>query len=88
MQAYRPAGLRARAQAAAPTVFRAIGAEHPGDEQWPGLLMLRVEGRVFFANAQSVGDQMWPLIDAREAEGPRARLPAPSRTSSTPRSRC
>jgi MFS superfamily sulfate permease-like transporter len=44
-------------------VFRAIGTEHPGDEQWPGLLMLRVEGRVFFANAQSIGDQIWPLVE-------------------------
>jgi MFS superfamily sulfate permease-like transporter len=43
-------------------VFRARSAEHPDDETWPGLLILRTEGRVFFANAQRIGDQMWPLI--------------------------
>ncbi|HYA39217.1 MAG TPA: SulP family inorganic anion transporter [Candidatus Methylomirabilis sp.] len=43
-------------------VFRALSREHPDDETWPGLLMLRTEGRVFFANAQRIGDQMWPLV--------------------------
>jgi len=44
-------------------VFRPLSAEHPDDETWPGLLILRVEGRVFFANAQRIGDKMWPLIE-------------------------
>jgi high affinity sulfate transporter 1 len=44
-------------------VFRALSAEHPDDETWPGLLILRTEGRVFFANAQRFGDGMWPLIE-------------------------
>ena len=39
-------------------VFRPVSAEHPEDEQWPGLLLLRVEGRVFFANAQRVMDRI------------------------------
>jgi MFS superfamily sulfate permease-like transporter len=26
------------------------------------LLILRTEGRVFFANAQRIGEQMWPLV--------------------------
>jgi high affinity sulfate transporter 1 len=43
-------------------VFRAISAAHPDDETWPGLLILRTEGRVFFANAERIGDQMWPLV--------------------------
>ncbi len=43
-------------------VFRPLSTEHPDDETWPGLLILRTEGRIFFANAQSVGDKMWPLI--------------------------
>lgn len=43
-------------------VFRQLSAAHPDDETWPGLLILRVEGRVFFANAQRIGDKMWPLI--------------------------
>jgi MFS superfamily sulfate permease-like transporter len=43
-------------------VFRALSREHPDDETWPGLLILRTEGRVFFANAQRIGEQMWPLV--------------------------
>ncbi|MEW5742776.1 MAG: SulP family inorganic anion transporter [Myxococcota bacterium] len=43
-------------------VFRAVTEEHPDDESWPGLLLLRVEGRVFFANAERIGDQIWPMV--------------------------
>jgi MFS superfamily sulfate permease-like transporter len=49
-------------------VFRARSPEHPDDETWPGLLILRTEGRAFFANAQRIGDKMWPLVrEARPA---------------------
>jgi len=44
--------------------FRARSAEHPEDETWPGLLILRTEGRMFFANAPGVGEQMVALIAA------------------------
>ena len=44
-------------------VFRPLSAEHPDDETWPGLLILRTEGRIFFANAQRVGDLIRSLID-------------------------
>jgi high affinity sulfate transporter 1 len=44
-------------------VFRAPSKEHPDDETWPGLLILRTEGRLFFANAKRVFDRMRPLID-------------------------
>jgi len=43
-------------------VFRARSAEHPDDETWPGLLLLRPEGRIFFANAERLGDKMSALI--------------------------
>ena len=43
-------------------VFRPLSNEHEDDETWPGLLLLRTEGLVFFANAQRIGDRMWPLI--------------------------
>jgi MFS superfamily sulfate permease-like transporter len=43
-------------------VFRALSKEHPDDETWAGLLILRTEGRLFFANAQRVADLMRPLI--------------------------
>jgi SulP family sulfate permease len=44
-------------------VFRQLSSEHPDDETWTGLLILRVEGRIFFANAERVGDKMWPFIE-------------------------
>ena len=44
-------------------VFRPLSPEHPDDETWPGLLIVRLEGRIFFANAQRVGDRIWPLIE-------------------------
>jgi high affinity sulfate transporter 1 len=46
------------------SVFRPLSSEHPDDEQWPGLLILRPEGRIFFANAERVGDKMWLLVKA------------------------
>jgi high affinity sulfate transporter 1 len=49
-------------------VFRPISSEHPDDETFPGLLLLRVEGRVFFANAHRVGEKMRPLIEAASPE--------------------
>ena len=45
-------------------VFRPLSAEHSDDETWPGLLILRTEGRIFFANAQRVGDRVWALIES------------------------
>ena len=35
-------------------VFRPRSAEHPEDETFPGLLLLRPEGRIFFANVERV----------------------------------
>lgn len=43
-------------------VFRPPSPEHPDDETWAGLLLVRAEGRLFFANAQRVGDKLWTLI--------------------------
>jgi MFS superfamily sulfate permease-like transporter len=44
-------------------IFRPRSAEHPDDESLPGLLILRVEGRAFFLNAQRIGDKMLSAID-------------------------
>ena len=44
-------------------IFRPVSPEHPGDETFPGLLIVRPEGRLFFANAQHVGDQLMSLIE-------------------------
>ncbi len=43
-------------------VFRQRSAAHPEDENFPGLLLVRTEGRMYFANAQRVGDAIWSLI--------------------------
>jgi MFS superfamily sulfate permease-like transporter len=43
-------------------VLRPVTGEHPDDETFPGLLILRPEGRLFFANAQQIGDQIHALI--------------------------
>ena len=43
-------------------VFRPRSTEHPEDETFPGLLMLRLEGRLFFANAEQVAHTIRPLV--------------------------
>jgi MFS superfamily sulfate permease-like transporter len=45
------------------SVFRPQSNEHPEDEFFPGLLLLKTEGMVHFANAQRVGDLLSQLID-------------------------
>jgi MFS superfamily sulfate permease-like transporter len=45
-------------------VFRPRSPEYPDDETWPGLLILRPEGRLFFANAPVIADKMRALYDA------------------------
>lgn len=44
-------------------VFRPRSDEHPEDETFPGLLLLRLEGRVFFANAGQIGQKINPLVE-------------------------
>src|SRR5262249_42572295 len=46
--------------------FRPMSAEHPDDETYSGLLMVRPEGRVFFANAERLGAQILQQV-ARES---------------------
>ena len=43
-------------------VFRPWSREHPEDETFPGLLMLKTEGVIHFANAERIGDLIWPLV--------------------------
>jgi MFS superfamily sulfate permease-like transporter len=47
-------------------VFRPVSTEHPDDEDIPGLLMVRSEGRMMFANAPNVTDKLWDLIHEAE----------------------
>jgi MFS superfamily sulfate permease-like transporter len=44
-------------------VFRPRTEEHPEDETFPGLLLLRLEGRVFFANAEHIGQRIRILLN-------------------------
>jgi anti-anti-sigma factor len=47
-------------------VLRPLSPEHPDDETFEGLLILRPEGRLFFGNVQYVADQMRELIAQHE----------------------
>jgi high affinity sulfate transporter 1 len=49
-------------------VFRRRSDEHPDDESFPGLVIIRTDGRVHFGNVEHVGDRMWPLIRAASAK--------------------
>jgi sulfate permease, SulP family len=44
-------------------VFRPRSKEHPEDESFPGMLIIQLEGRVFFANAERIGEKMKVLIE-------------------------
>jgi anti-anti-sigma factor len=44
-------------------VFRPVSAEHPDDEVFPALLLLRPEGPIFFANAERVRQKIRTLIE-------------------------
>ena len=48
-------------------VFRPRSKEHPEDETFPGLLLLRPEGRIFFANAERVGQKIRAYSDEANA---------------------
>ena len=43
-------------------LLRPVSSEHPDDETFEGLLILRPEGRLFFVNAQQVADQVQALV--------------------------
>ena len=47
-------------------VFRPQSPEHLDDESFPGLLLLRPEGPIFFANAAQIAHKIEPLV--REAQ--------------------
>jgi anti-anti-sigma factor len=43
-------------------VLRPLSGEHPDDETFEGLLIVRPEGRLFFVNAQNVSEQIDALV--------------------------
>ena len=44
-------------------VFRPRSREHPEDETFAGLLLLRLEGRIFFVNAEHIAEKIRLLIE-------------------------
>ena len=44
-------------------VFRPSSTEHPEDETFPGLLIIRTEGRIFFANAPGLWARIRELVE-------------------------
>jgi anti-anti-sigma factor len=44
-------------------IFRPASQEHLEDETFPGLLLLRLDGRFFFANAEHIGQRLKPLVE-------------------------
>jgi anti-anti-sigma factor len=61
-QAYDPAVNVVRRKRGT-DVFRPQSSEHPDDESWPGLLIVRVEGRAFFLNASRIGEKITHLME-------------------------
>jgi high affinity sulfate transporter 1 len=66
------AGLLARAnnprvdvlrRKAGTNVFRPSSPEHPDDESFPGLVIVKTEGRMYFANAPVVGEHLREIVD-------------------------
>jgi len=43
-------------------VLRPLSPENPDDETWEGLLIVRPEGRLYFVNAQKVGERIDALL--------------------------
>ncbi|MEC5398405.1 SulP family inorganic anion transporter [Uliginosibacterium sp. H1] len=43
-------------------VLRPVSPLHPDDETFPGLLIMRPVGRIFFVNAQNIAEQMQALV--------------------------
>ena len=66
-------------------VFRPRSSEHPDDESWPGLLIVRIEGRAFFLNAQRIGDKIDAPHRGRRSRRSSSSTAARCSTSSTPR---
>ena len=45
-------------------VFRPRSPEHPDDDSYPGLLMVRLEGRIFFLNVERIAVRLRQMIAA------------------------
>lgn len=49
-------------------VLRPLTADHPNDETFPGLLILRPEGRIYFVNAPAISEQIHQLVKKHQPQ--------------------
>lgn len=49
-------------------LLRPLSADHPDDETFEGMLIVRPEGRLFFVNAQQVGDRIRALASEQKPD--------------------
>ena len=49
-------------------VFRPLSAENPDDETFPGVLIVRPVGRLFFVNGQRVAEKLQLLVDETQPQ--------------------
>jgi high affinity sulfate transporter 1 len=49
-------------------VFRPRSPEHPDDETFPGLVIVRPEGRIYFGNAQAVSEKVRAIVEPEKPE--------------------
>ncbi len=49
-------------------VFRPLSKDHPEDETFAGLLLLRLEGRIFFVNAEHIAEKIRFLIEETQPQ--------------------
>ncbi|MEI6269020.1 MAG: SulP family inorganic anion transporter [Methylococcaceae bacterium] len=49
-------------------VLRPLSPEHPNDETFDGLLIVRPEGRLLFVNVQNVAEQIRALVDLHQPQ--------------------
>jgi len=47
-------------------IFRPNSPEHPEDESFPGLLLVRPEDRIFFGNVQTIREKLYALVEERK----------------------
>jgi MFS superfamily sulfate permease-like transporter len=47
-------------------IFRPNSPEHPEDESFPGLLLVRPEDRIFFGNVQTIREKLNDLVEERK----------------------
>lgn len=49
-------------------VFRPLSPDHPDDELFPGLLIIRPEGAMDFLNVSHIRDRVWDMVHRRQPQ--------------------